>query len=276
MDSTTLTVILFFVGIPITWYITRYYYVKTKKKYNFKIFLRYATSFFDNIETPIKEKLTFDGSPVIELAKLRFLIANTGNVSITNVIHPLKMCYPHDSEIISYYIYDPYGRIVKEAFNDDDNFMIFNFDLLNPGEYFEIEILIQINADDVDESPSILKAMVNYNFSITTPNIPNKLIVEDYISEKENGKEEALLLLLNIISALIYGFVIYRLGIKLSDYNLFEFNNFFSSFNVDKFFIILSWLLLLFSAVMTSIALIMFLVNRNKKIYIKLINNASH
>ena len=77
---------------------SRYYFKRTVDK-SLTPYIHFSSSLFDGVDPSVREslKIAYKGTPVNELLEIQFLIANTGERSIRDVIHPLTPS--HDFKI---------------------------------------------------------------------------------------------------------------------------------------------------------------------------------
>jgi hypothetical protein len=89
------------VGIVATVLVSRYYFRRSFDK-SLTVFLHFATSLFRGIAPEVRQALRIEyrGVPVDELFEIQFLIANTGERAIRDVIEPLSLDLPQNCSLL--------------------------------------------------------------------------------------------------------------------------------------------------------------------------------
>lgn len=182
------TILSVLVGIIATYFFAKYYFEKSVNK-SLIPYVDFTSSILSDIDDDVKQVLDikYKGMKVNNLTEVQLLIANTGDIAIRDVIHPLELELPNNISIIDVvllYIY-PEGREVK--LNHIDSKITINFDLLNQKEFFVIKFLFdgEVKVSDfkfkitVDDLPPIINAK----------RMPYDLIKED---NNEEDKKDSL------------------------------------------------------------------------------------
>jgi hypothetical protein len=150
------------VGVLATIWVSRYYFRRTVAK-ALTPYIQFFSSLFDGVDPAVREslKIAYKGTAVTELLEIEFLIANTGERSIRDVIAPLLLSMPNGCKLLDASILhvSPKGREVK--INQTETCVSFEFPLLNAGEFFITKLLLQGRASRKD-----------FTFRITVDDLP--------------------------------------------------------------------------------------------------------
>lgn len=261
----TISGILF--GGILTFIASRYYYKKSIKTKDLSCFVQYVSEILTDIEPEVKKKLTVDynGRSVESLYQVQFIIANTGDYPIRNLIKPLSLQIPNNAEVLDANIVhiEPSGRDVSLKNLEEKNEVEFIFPLLNSGEYFVAKLLIKGEApkpefekdkksDENDEFDFFEFRKYNlFKFKISVDDLPPELVSErlphDYSDFEINTIDKTSLWVGGIIAVLafIIGYTLFGLKYYNQDLFLFNFKLFFTAFSIYKVCIILAWLITL-------------------------------
>ncbi len=251
------------IGGLITVWASRYFYKKSIKSKSLSCFVQYVSEILTGIDPDIKSNLEVDfkGQKVESLYQVQFVIANTGDIPIRDLITPLTLQIPNKGIILDANLLhvDPKGREVKINITSSNDSIAYNFPLLNSGEYFISKILIKgepprhvIEEEGEDEEPRRLIEYGSYDlfeFSITAddlaPKITSQYLPPYYSDEMEfNHFDKSTILGGAIFGFLAFtiAFILYSIGTIQSDLFLFHFKEFFTNFYLLKFFIIIGWI----------------------------------
>jgi hypothetical protein len=190
------------IGVAATLIVGHYYFRRTTDK-GLTPFLHFSTSLFRGIAPEVRQALRIEyrGVPVDELLEMQFLIANTGERAIHDVIEPLAVSLPEGCSLLdaSLLYVSPSERQI--ALTKEERAVRFTFPLLNRSEFFLVRLLVRGQA-----SPKDLV------FSITADDLPPRLSITrmppDVVSTSEKQKFEW--------GALIASFVIGLFAIALA------------------------------------------------------------
>jgi hypothetical protein len=159
------------IGILATIIISRYYYKRTTRK-KLTSYLTLSVRIFAGIEKNVRDLLrfTFKNIEVTDLHQIEFLIANDGEKAISNYIEPLTLELPNNVQILDASILYRNPKDLKVDISPVEqktgtSTIIFNFPLLNKGDYFLVKFLLSgyINTDNLkfhilcDDLPRTLK-----------------------------------------------------------------------------------------------------------------------
>ena len=219
------TVISVLIGIVATYFFAKYYFEKSINK-SLTPYVDFTSSILSGIDDDVKQVLDiqYKGMKVNNLTEIQLLIANTGDISIRDLIHPLELDIPNTISIIDVvllYIY-PKGREVK--LNHTDNKIIIDFDLLNKKDFFVIKFLFdgKLKVSDfkfkitVDDLPPIIQAK----------RMPYDLIEEDNKEIKKSSFE---------YDEIIGGIILLTIGLSLS-YTAYLSSVSFPELHINTFF----------------------------------------
>jgi hypothetical protein len=185
------------VGVVATVLVSRYYFKRSVDK-SLTPYVQFFSSLFEGVDTSVRDslKIAYKGTPVNELLEVQFLIANTGERSIRDVIRPLSLAIPAKCSLLDASILhvSPEGREVK--ISQSEGSVDFGFALLNSGEFFITKLLLHGKA-----------TLKDFKFSITVddlpPTIPAVLLPYNLIESEWKREFEWGLLLLGLILIVI-------------------------------------------------------------------------
>ena len=82
-------------GVVATVWVSRYYFKRTVDK-ALTPYIQFSSSLFEGVDPSVRQALTIDykGTSVKELLEIQFLIANTGERPIKDLIKPLTLIIP--------------------------------------------------------------------------------------------------------------------------------------------------------------------------------------
>ena len=141
-----IAIISILIGIGATFYASRHYYRRSVDK-ELTPFIQLQSNVLSHIDEAVKSDLhvEYKGVKVENLQQLQFLIANTGERAVRDIIKPLRLELPDESEILDasiLYVF-PEGREVDIDARKSGNVLEFNFPLLNKDEFFIFKLLIK-------------------------------------------------------------------------------------------------------------------------------------
>lgn len=249
-------------GGLITVWASRYFYKKSIKSKNLACFVQYVSEILTDIDPDVKNNLEVDfkGQKVESLYQVQFVIANTGDIPIRDIITPLTLDIPNDGIILDANLLhiDPKGREVKIDISKADKCIAYDFPLLNSGEYFISKLLIKGEPPrhEIKEGEDNLM-LIDYDsydlfqFKITADELPPEIISQnlprDYAEIGLGRFDKASIWGGGIFGGLAFtlAYILYNLGTLQSELFLFHFSEFFSNFSILKFAIILAWIVAL-------------------------------
>ena len=134
MENVLLSVISILIGAGATTLAARYYYRRSVEK-ELTPFLQFQSNVLDHIDDEVKSDLNIEykGVGVERLQQIQFLIANTGERAIKDLIEPLSLHINGEIEVMDanlLYIH-PDGRKVHLTLDKPNNKIAFDFPLLN-------------------------------------------------------------------------------------------------------------------------------------------------
>jgi len=168
MNDLAVSLASLIIGVVATVWVSRYYFKRTTDK-SLTPYLQFVSSLFDGVDPSVREslKIAYKGTAVTELLEVQFLIANTGERPIRDVIAPLTLSIPENCYLLdaSLLHISPEGREVEIKHTPEA--VVFRFPLLNTGEFFITKLLLQgkAKADEfkftvtVDDLPPVLHAV---------------------------------------------------------------------------------------------------------------------
>lgn len=271
----TIAGILF--GGILTFIASKYFYKKSIKIKKLSCFVQYVSEILTDIEPDLKKQLLvkYNGQIVDSLHQVQFIIANTGDRPISNLIKPLTLCVPNKAEVLDASIVhiEPNGRELSLTNIIEKCKLEFNFPLLNSGEYFVVKLLIkgevpepivEINNKNRDKGTEFdeFRKYNLYKFTISIDDLPPVLISErlplDYFDFETRSFSTISLRVGTIIAtfSLIFGYILFNLKYLKPDLFLFNFKLFFNEISPLKACILLGWLTILIFAIMAPFILL--------------------
>lgn len=152
-------------GVVATLIVSHYYFRRTVAK-SLTPFLHFSTALFRGIAPEVREalRIEYHGVAVEELMEVQFLIANTGERAISNVLAPLKVGLPENCFVVDATLLhiSPPERQINVAKTEQE--VTFDFPLLNRREFFLARLLLRGEA-----FPN------SFTFTITAEDLPATL-----------------------------------------------------------------------------------------------------
>lgn len=240
MESLVLSLIGVAIGVAVTIFASRYYYRRSIDK-QLVPFLQYQSNVLDHIENDVKSDLDIEykGVKVERLQQSQFLIANTGEKAIRDIIKPLRLDIHGEIEIMDVNLLHvhPAGREISINVDKESNTVEFNYPLLNKDEFFIVKLLVNGAPKKSD-----------YKFSISAEDLPPILNIQrlsyQQIESEEKVKERVFEyeLLLGGICILFFSFCIGLLSYYSRNATVPEIvNGTWSWLNVIPFLTIAQW-----------------------------------
>ena len=162
-----------FAGVLATVIVARYYFKRTidKSKKQLTPYLDFFSEPLEGIDPKVREDLSikYKNIEVENLIETQFLIANTGEKPIRDLIQPLSLKIPSTSTIVNAVVLhiSPKGRVVSLDVDKDLNQVFLKFDLLNKDEFFVIKFLLNGTAK-----------LEDFKFTITVDDLPPEIEIE--------------------------------------------------------------------------------------------------
>jgi len=213
------------IGVIATYFFAKYYFEKSTNK-SITPYIDFTSSILSNIDDDVKDVLDikYKGMKVNNLTEIQLLIANTGDVAIRDLIHPLELNLPNNISIIDVVLLYTYPKGREVSLNIVDNKITMNFDLLNQKDFFVVKFLFdgKLKVSDfnfkitVDDLPPIIEAK----------RMPYDLIEEDNEETKKNSFD---------YGEIIGGIVILTIGFSLF-YTAYSSNISFPEIHIKSFF----------------------------------------
>jgi hypothetical protein len=185
MSEVTLALVSLLFGIVGSIVVSRYYFRESFKK-SLTPYIQYYSSPFRDIDPEVKKSIAINyvGNPIDNLFEVHFLIANTGDKAIRDVIEPLTLLFPGDCILLDASIAHrhPEGTSVEVKRSEDSKKLSFPFKLLNSGDFFIVKILL-------DGSPKLQ----DLAFSIVVDELPpmlkpQRLSLDAIVTQKKKHK----------------------------------------------------------------------------------------
>lgn len=175
MNDLILSLGSLFIGIVSSVWVSAYYFRRSLKK-SLIPYIQYYSSPFKDLDVDVRSalKVTYQQESVEDLFEIQFLIANTGDKAIRDVIEPLALNIPEQCTLLDASIIHKQPNELKiDLIADKEiNRVTINFPLLNSGDFFILKLLLNGTPKSdawqfsivVDELPPILKTeRLNYD-----------------------------------------------------------------------------------------------------------------
>ena len=242
MDGLTLGLTIggIVIGATASYLASRHFFRKGEKKKNLVPFVQFTSKLFSELDPELKQNLVvnFKNHQIENITQSQFLIANTGDLPIRDIIDPLRLTLPKENKIFNVTILhiEPEGRIIKYQILESDNSNVVEFDipLLNAGDFFVVKLLIQDSLPKQEQEDQREKKSI-FDFSITADDLPPKLTIERLpFSYYETEKKERYdwtgfwIVFISLIIFLSILGTIYSLKFQEKGLYLFSFSEFFN------------------------------------------------
>lgn len=202
MDNFLIALGSVIVGVIASIWVSNHYFRRSKRK-SLTPYVQFSTSVFRGVDPSVRDalKIEYKEVQINDLFEIQFLIANTGERPIRDIIRPLTLHVPEGSQILDasiLYIH-PKGREVSISVKESN--AIFDFALLNSDEFFIAKILLEGEPKEQD-----------FKFSISVDDLPptlkQRFLPPDLVDTGEKREFE--------IGLLIGGIVCLALGSSLA------------------------------------------------------------
>lgn len=158
------------VGVVATVWVSAYYFRRSLTK-SLTPYVQFTSKPFQGISADVRKALqvTYSGVPVEDLYEVQFVIANTGDKAIRDLIEPLSLSIPDKSTLLDASVLYQEPSELKTALTIPDNrrSIAINFLLLNKGDFFVLKVLLN-GAPKLEE----------LKFSILVDELPRHLATE--------------------------------------------------------------------------------------------------
>ena len=193
MDNFLIALGSIIVGVIATIWVSNHYFRRSKRK-SLTPYIQFSTSVFKGVDQSVRDslKIEYKEVKINDLFEIQFLIANTGEKAIRDIIQPLTLHVPEGSQILDASILHihPKGREVSIFVEGSDT--IFEFPLLNSDDFFIAKILLEGEPKDKD-----------FSFSISVDDLPPTLkprfLPPDLVDTGEKRKFEIVLLVVGFL-----------------------------------------------------------------------------
>lgn len=157
-------------GVVATVWVSAYYFRRSLTK-SLTPYVQFTSKPFQGISADVRKALqvTYAGVPVEDLYEVQFLIANTGDKAIRDLIEPLFLSIPEKSTLLDASVLhaEPSGLKTTLTIPDDRRSISIDFPLLNKGDFFVLKVLLN-GAPQLEE----------LRFSILVDELPRQLPTE--------------------------------------------------------------------------------------------------
>lgn len=139
------SIVSLIVGILASQIISKYYYKRGLKKH-LTPYVKFSSSPLDGVDPGVRSamEITYQGQRLTAFHEIQFLVANTGDKAIRDIIDPLSIDIPDDCLLLDATILfaSPEGRKVDAQYDPDARRVAFDFLLLNPRDFFIAKLLL--------------------------------------------------------------------------------------------------------------------------------------
>jgi len=186
----------------VTFWVSRYYFRRSVNK-ALTPYLQSSLSPFRGVDTSVRDalKITYKGTHVEDFLDVEFLIANTGERAIRDIIVPLTIRVPEECELLDATVLyvSPHDRLISPSLESTK--VSFDVPLLNAGEFFIIKLLVKGEAKPRD-----------FRFTITADDLPPTLTLRRMPDELLIGDDKTPLLRYPV---LIFGVSLTVVGLSI-------------------------------------------------------------
>ena len=160
-------VLFLLIGVAATLLVSRYYFRRSVAK-SLTPFLHFSTSLFRDIAPEVRQalKIEYAGTRIEDLMEVQFLIANTGERAIHDVIEPLTVEIPQDCFVVDATLLHTNPAERRIILQKTEKSVRFEFPLLNQREFFLVRLLLRGEA-----LPN------RFSFTITAEDLPPRLAI---------------------------------------------------------------------------------------------------
>ena len=277
-----LTILGILISVLSTFFVAKYYFRKSVRETKLTPYFFFAEEVYLLGEEEINSelKILYQNQVLSNLYQLQFIIANTGDIPIENCISPLLFSIPDYANLIDYKLthINPQGRKINIASLNNNN-IAFQFELLNPGEYFIFNLLLNEREEEKQNDENIFslinegdyeKLLREFNFGITSRNLPPRLhcrSLPDYYVTEKNGvihekvelrlKELRVGSLINIVMVALFAFALIKLGNIETTYSIFNIKVFFENLDFWRMIILVSWVFVAIGTVIHGVLILL-------------------
>lgn len=260
------------IGASASYFVSRHFFQKSIKKKTLTPYIQFTSQLFSELDPELEGnlKVNYKEHKIENITQAQFLIANSGDIPIRDIIEPLKLKVPKDNKILGLSLLhiEPEGRTVsyKILETSDYNVVEFNVPLLNGGDFFVFKIILQDKLPIETSNKSDEQTEPKFEFTITADDLSPKLKIEhlpfSYYEHEKETEFEWTGVWIGVISLLtsiaIFGTI---LAFSKPSKNLFIFSlkDFFSldNFSASHIFILLLLILGLFFVLLAVLAFVL-------------------
>ena len=213
------------VGIVATFYVSRYFFFRSLEK-KLSIYILNMSQVFSGVDDKIRDDLeiTYKGVSTPEIHELDIVVANEGDRSVLDIIEPFTMEIDSSPEILDAQIIykKPEERDIKLSkiiLPDGKQNIVFDFPLLNKGEFFVFKVLFK--------NQIVLNRI---KFKITSEDLPPVLKHKMFPFELTYYRSYNFAQM-----AAGFSILIFCISVSIVIYNAYTFNGDYSSISVDLF-----------------------------------------
>lgn len=273
MDGLTLGLTIggVIIGAAASYFFSRHFFHKSIKKKLLIPYVQFTSQLFSELDPELEEnlKVNFRDLKIDNITQAQFLIANSGDIPIRDIIEPLKLKVPKENKILGFSILhtEPEGRTISYTISETDTYneVQFHVPLLNGGDFFVFKIILQdkLPTEAFDNSQETNEQ--KFEFTITVDDLPPKLEIEhlpfSYYEHEKNKEFDWIGIVVSgfclLTSILIFGTIMAFENPSLNLY-IFSIKDFFNpeNFSTSHVFIILTVVLGILYVLLAVLAII--------------------
>jgi len=193
------------VGIVASVWVSAYYFRRSLTK-SLTPYVQFTSKPLQGISADVRKALqvTYAGVPVEDFYEVQFLVANTGDKAIRDLIEPLSLAVPEKCTLLNASVVhaEPTGLKTLLTIPEDRRSISIDFPLLNKGDFFVLKVLLN-GAPKLEE----------LKFSILVDELQRQLPVErlDFDAIAISNKRELIVPLLGVgLVMVLFGLTLFK------------------------------------------------------------------
>ncbi len=193
------------VGVVATVWVSAYYFRRSLTK-SLTPYVQFSSKPFQGISADVRKALqvTYAGVQVEDLYEVQFVIANTGDKAIRDLIEPLSLAVPEKSTLLDASVLHAEPVELKTTLKvpEDRRSISVDFPLLNKGDFFVLKVLLN-GAPKLEE----------LKFSILVDELPRQLPAErlEFDAIASSKKREMIFPLLGVgLVVVLFGLALFK------------------------------------------------------------------
>lgn len=144
MNDLAVALLSLVIGVVATLAVAHYYFRRTVSK-ELTVYLQSSAQLFRGVASEVRRQLVIEykGVAVDHLQEMQFLIANTGERAIRDVIAPLTVTLPDEAFLLDAALLHTNPEERQITLVPAEHLLSFNFPLLNRDEFFVVRLLVR-------------------------------------------------------------------------------------------------------------------------------------